>query len=166
LVSAPPLGVSTNWCQHELVSGRASTNWCQHELVSARAGVSTSWCQHELVSAARIGVSTNWCQHELVPARVGVSTNWCQHHSVSARIGASTSWRQHELVPASHTPPVGRGSSPLLLAASPWARGLAAKRLETQRRHGRLKDWAQALPQQLPQWHQQRHRPTAHSFLY
>ena len=36
----------------------------------------------------------------------------------------------------------------------------------TQRRHGRLKDWAQALPQQLPQWHQQRHRPTTHSFLY
>ena len=36
----------------------------------------------------------------------------------------------------------------------------------TQRRHGRLKDWAQALPQQLPQWHQQRHRSTTHSFLY
>jgi hypothetical protein len=34
----------------------------------------------------------------------------------------------------------------------------------TQRRHGKLKDWTQALPQ--PQRYKQRHRPTTHSFLY
>ncbi|KAL3707129.1 hypothetical protein TMatcc_008143 [Talaromyces marneffei ATCC 18224] len=108
---------STSWYQSELASVRVgvsrvgvSSSWCQFELVSVRVGVSSSWCQFELVSSRvsinrvgvnRVGVISSWCQFELVSVRVGVSrvTVNLSWELVSIRVSispvsASTTWCQ------------------------------------------------------------------------